>query len=84
MNLSEARSKVFQALFSCPVCGAGPLSAEKSDHLETVEFVCGAAFFLQAGSVAGVAQICPAPSHVAINHLERQAEAMLTGKVVAK
>lgn len=83
MNIVEARSKVFQTLFSCPVCGAGPLSAEKADHLETVEFVCGAAFFLQAGSMAGVANICPAPSHVAASHLERTAEAMAADEAVA-
>lgn len=76
MNLIEARSKVFQTLFSCPVCGAEPLSAEKSDGLELVEYVCDAALYLREGGVAGVSRVCPAPTHVAVNHIERQAEAI--------
>jgi hypothetical protein len=74
MTLIAARSAVMAQLCRCPVCGAAVISAEKSDNLATVEFDCDAAFFLQTGSVIAVARICSAPTYVAIQHLERQAE----------
>lgn len=74
MDITEARSHIFARLTRCPVCGATPLSAEKSDALEVVEFTCEARFYLQHGGIAAVSRICPIPSHVAMNQIERQAE----------
>jgi len=84
MDLIEARSKILGTLFSCPVCGAGPVSIEKSDGLETVEFVCDAAFYLPTGGVAAVSRICSGPSYVAANHIERQAKAMVAKAVACR
>lgn len=73
MKLTSARSAIMAHLFRCPVCGAAVLEAEKSDNLETVAFVCEAAFYLQTGSIIGVSRICGAPTHVAVRQLEQQA-----------
>lgn len=76
MNITSARSAVMAQLFHCPVCGAVPMGAEKSDNLETIEFACDASFYLQTGSIIAISRICGAPSHVAVHQLEKQAAAL--------
>lgn len=84
IDIVEARSRVFARLSNCPVCGSAMATAEKGDTIETVEFVCDSAFFLERGGVASVSRICPAPTHVAVRHLESVVARLLEGKAQAE
>jgi len=73
-TIAQTRSAVMAKLACCPCCAAPQLTAEKSDVLETITFHCSAAFYLAEGATIGVSQVCPAPSHVAVRAMEKQAE----------
>ena len=81
-TIAQARSEIFSKLACCPCCAAPLLSAEKSDVLETITFHCSAAFYLSDGATVGVSNVCPAPSHVAVQTLEHDALRLVHGWAV--
>lgn len=73
MTLEEARASIFQALRRCPACGEEALDVESFQIFQRAEFLCGAVFTRTAGSMPVVNTPCPAPSHVAVRGLEKDA-----------